>query len=328
MSGQVRLVARRVAVAAVAVTLAFEARGWAHRCARGWIAPGLVNVRSPLAARVLGAGSPIVLVHGLGASNCYWGGAYDRLADRHLLIVPDMLGFGESPRPPHGYGPGDHAAALAQSIESTGAQGRALVAAHSVGCLIALRLAATRPELVAGIVAFGPPIYPDRASARRHIDALGPMARLFANDTPSARVVCEWVCNHRELAAWFAAALRPDLPPQIARDGVQHTWVSYSETLRRLLLAAEASAWLDEIDVPVLFVAGTGDPVCDLAWLDHLAARHPGVTVERWQGDHDLPLSYDSEVIRRIAELADVSSSAEGPRQDEPRHLSTRSRDR
>lgn len=66
----------------------------------------------PLAVRGLGSGSPTLLLHGLLGSNRYWGGAFDRLADQGLLLVPDLLGFGASPRPLSGYGAGEHGRTL------------------------------------------------------------------------------------------------------------------------------------------------------------------------------------------------------------------------
>ena len=73
-----------------------------------WRPPRPRTMFSPLAARVIGAGTPIVLLHGLGASGDYWGSVYDRLGDGHRLVVPDLLGFGASPRPSAGYGPDEH----------------------------------------------------------------------------------------------------------------------------------------------------------------------------------------------------------------------------
>ena len=102
---------RRCPVAAGSAAVAVSAGAYAHRRARrpGWTPPrGRVVNTTALSVRVLGdTGPPIVLLHGLVASGVFWGGAYDRLADHHRLVVPDLLGFGRSPRPASGYGAAD-----------------------------------------------------------------------------------------------------------------------------------------------------------------------------------------------------------------------------
>lgn len=59
-----------------------------------------------LAVRALGdpTAPALVLLHGLAGSNLYWGAAYDELAADSFLVVPDLLGFGSSPRPQADYG--------------------------------------------------------------------------------------------------------------------------------------------------------------------------------------------------------------------------------
>ena len=47
-----------------------------------------------LRARIIGEGSAVVFLHGLGASIRYWGRSYDLLAARHRLVFFDLLGFG------------------------------------------------------------------------------------------------------------------------------------------------------------------------------------------------------------------------------------------
>jgi pimeloyl-ACP methyl ester carboxylesterase len=263
-----------------------------------------------LAARVLGAqGSPILLLHGLVASGIYWGGAFDRLADDHRLIVPDLLGFGRSPRPATGYGADDHVAAVIACLDELAIHEPVLIGAHSLGTLVALRMAATHPDRVSAIVAFGPPLYPDEATARAHVAATGPMARLFVLPGIAAEMACGWVCRHRALAGRLAVLTHPGLPALIAADGVEHSWASYSETLGHVLLEADPHALLDSGQCQVRLVAGDADRVVDHDFLHELAEMCPRVIVERWQGKHDLPIARADDCVRLIRQVTELTSS-------------------
>lgn len=183
---------------------------------------------STLSARTLSdSGSPILLLHGLAASGLYWGGEYDRLADHHSIVVPDLLGF-RPPRPVSGYGPDDHADAVLACLDDLGIAEPVIIGAHSLGSLIALGLAAAHPHRVAAIVAFGPPMYPNEAAAGAHVAATRPMGSPLVLPGGIAEKACQWVCNHRELAGRLAVLTHPGMPREIAADGVQHTWPSYS----------------------------------------------------------------------------------------------------
>lgn len=270
-----------------------------------WSPPGGRVVDSSLSVRILGGGGPpVVLLHGLVGSGMYWGSAYDRLAEDHRLVVPDLLGFGRSPWPPSGYGPDEHADALRRCLDDLGISASVVIAAHSLGGLVALRLARTQPHRVAGIVAFGPPLYPDRATARARVAATSRMGSLFVLPGPAAEMACRWMCSHRAVAARLAVVAHPALPPAIAADAVQHTWASYSQTLERVILAADASGWLDRITCPVRLVAGDRDPVVDRRHLRHLARRHAGVELAEWPGGHNLPLARPEDCIEEIEHMA------------------------
>jgi len=262
----------------------------------------------------MGEGTPIVLLHGLGASGDYWGSAYDRLGDQHRLVVPDLLGFGASPRPTVGYGPDEHVAAIEACLDAARVDQPAVVVAHSAGAIVALRLATTRPDRVRAVIMFGPPLYPDAIDARRHVKRLGLTARLFANDGSLAALVCRWTCAHRQLAGSLAALSRPDLPARIARDGVEHTWASYTETLEGLVLDSGAAGWLSDVTVPVVIVAGRDDPVCNHPFLEGIARTHPNISYRAWHGDHHLPLTDPGLAIGLILEVADSSGTSAQPR--------------
>ena len=131
-----------------------------------------------------------MLLHGLVASGIYWGAAYDRLGHNHRLVVPDLLGFGRSPRPTSGYGPDDHVRALVTCLDELGVAEPVTIGAHSLGTLIAIRLAATHPDRVSRVVAFGPPVYPDRRSALAHVGATSPMDPCSCSGPPHSLRGC------------------------------------------------------------------------------------------------------------------------------------------
>jgi len=252
----------------------------------------------------LGTGPPVVLLHGLTGSGLYWGARFDALGARHRVVVPDLLGFGWSPRPAVGYGPDDHAAAVEQCLLDLHVDDPVVIGAHSLGVLIALRVAVRRRIAVAGVVGFGPPVYASRGAAKAHVSASGPMSRLLVLPGGLAQTACRWVCSHRKIAAGLAILTHPGLPAPIAADSVQHSWESYSETLDRVVLAADAASWFDDLDVPVLLVTGHRDPVVDHALLDDLARKHIGVRHERWDGGHHLPLTDAERCVGVIEQVA------------------------
>lgn len=266
-----------------------------------WCQPTREIVRArQLEVGTSGSGPPLVLLHGLVGSGRFWGAAYDVLAADHRLLVPDLLGFGRSEHPADGYGPDEHADAVASALGALGVDRPAIIGAHSLGTVIALRLAARHPHLVASVVAFGPPLYPDRSEALRRIGAASPLAKAFGLPGSLAERACRWMCAHHRAAAALARWSNPGLPPELAADAVEHTWSSYSETLGRCLLTGEPATWLRNISVPVHLIAGTRDPVVDFELLDELARRHDGVRVERWDGDHGLPLTEPGRCMTAI----------------------------
>ncbi len=288
----------RAALAGIAVVLvvaaalagaAYQARKTIH-----WRLPAGTVRRGTLAVRTLGrSGPPVVLLHGFIGSGRYWGAAFDALAEDHRLLVPDLLGFGASPKPASGYGADEHAGAVAAALAEAGVDEPVVIGAHSFGTLVALRLAVLRPGLVASIVAFGPPLYPSPEAARQRLAATGPFGGMLASESRWMRGACIWFHSHPRAAAALVRLARPGLPAPIARDATRHTWRSYSESMRRVLLPAEGAAWIGEIDVPVRLVLGAKDAIADPEFLAALARRYEHVSFRRVEGaGHDLPLTH------------------------------------
>ncbi|MEO7398195.1 MAG: alpha/beta hydrolase [Ilumatobacteraceae bacterium] len=256
-------------------------------------------------ARVVGPGDgtgrgAIVLVHGLLASNRYWDGHYDALAtEGRRVVVPDLSGFGPALRPAPSYGYRTQSECLLALLDELDVHRPVVIGAHSFGCLVALQAAAARPDLVGGIVAFSPPLYSDRASAKSHIRHSGKMARLGLADGPIAQAVCNWHCRHRDLARKLVPFIKPTLPRVVAADSAWHTWESFRGALDSML-TTNGNELVGGVVCPVDFVAGRDDATMEAGALDAIG-RMPERTLS-WVagGDHHLPMKHRELCIERL----------------------------
>ncbi len=110
-----------------------------------------------LHVKISGNGPPLVLVHGILSDSHYWTPVKASLESRYQVIAVDLYGFGDSPKPARGYSLDEQADALARAIEHA-TDTPAVVVAHSMGCLVAARMAHTHAALATRLVLLNPPI--------------------------------------------------------------------------------------------------------------------------------------------------------------------------
>jgi pimeloyl-ACP methyl ester carboxylesterase len=101
-----------------------------------------------------GAGPPLVLVHGLGGSATNWCELAPLLAPRYRILIPDLPGHGRSDPLPAVSGLDSFADRVVAVMEEEGGV-PAPVVGHSLGGLVALRLALRHPQAVSALVLAG-----------------------------------------------------------------------------------------------------------------------------------------------------------------------------
>ena len=121
-----------------AVTLAAEVQ-W-------WTLPGL-GVDDPFPVAVLGQGAPLLLLHGFDSSFLEYRRLAPLLSKRFQLFIPDLFGFGFSPRPLEAnYGPEAVLTHLDALLQRMPAQPVGVIGA-SMGGSVAVEMARrTRPR--------------------------------------------------------------------------------------------------------------------------------------------------------------------------------------
>ncbi|HUP45914.1 MAG TPA: alpha/beta fold hydrolase [Thermoanaerobaculia bacterium] len=187
-----------------------------------------------------GAGSPIALIHGLSGSTRWWSRNVPALAERHLVASVDLIGFGRNRRltTPLLMPSFQEVTALLARWLKTFPQPVHL-AGHSMGGLLAIRLAAERPDLVRSLVL---------------VNAVGmPFALRFA---PHLRALPKrpWGLN-------LAGVLLPDA----LRAGPASLAIASAQ-----VLLGDSREWMRQIRVPALLVWGEADPLVPLPYAEEM----------------------------------------------------------
>jgi len=248
-----------------------------------------------------GDGGVVVFLHGMAASRHYWQPVLD-LKPAGRLITIDLLGFGESPKP-HDvtYDYETHIAAIMDTLEVAGVHGKFTLVAHSMGALLALRLAATNPDRVTKLVLFGLPYYPDIRTARDDITQSKLLWRL-AYYGPTSKVLCTTWCKWlRPVTRFIAPLYLPRLPHRVAQDSLKHSWQSYSQSLRYVIEEQRVADDLDKISVPISLLYGAYDKPGTFLKDSRLLEDRQNIEMTIYPGlTHQLPLEKPQLIVDQL----------------------------
>ena len=206
-----------------------------------------------------GEGDPVLLVHGLGGSSGNWVEVLPELVRRHRVIAVDLPGHAGSGPLARGATMDDFAAATAAVLEAESVQ-RVVVAGHSLGGLVALRLARSRPELVRGLLLVAPA---GIATTSRVVEALVIAAAAIRPGRAVARFRHRWAdrvwYRRAVFRPWFVSdpvALTPRAIHGLLSDQLRHT---DTKVAGRAMIADDPRRDLPEIACPVVILWGARD---------------------------------------------------------------------
>ncbi len=283
----------RVAEAPVHTRL--RPRGGRGRLRSGEDTSGLF-VRSLGEAR---QGPRVVFLHGIGGTGVYWSAAKGAT---HLPLgaaLVDLFGFGRSPRPLIRYTLDAHLRALEPVVS---ARAPTVLVGHSMGAALALAYARRHPEQVASLVLISLPAYGGLEGARRWFRQR-PQGWFLTNMVLTA-LAC--MTTRRLLGPLLPRILR-DIPPEVARDLVEHNFMSSTTSLWEVLYRHDPTEDLKNLppDIPVLLIHGDRDATAPAEMVRQLVDLHPRARLVEFQEvDHHPWLRSPSDCAAAIAAWA------------------------
>ncbi|CAN1768517.1 Probable lysophospholipase BODYGUARD 4 [Linum perenne] len=282
----------------------------------------------------------VIFVHGFLASSSYWTeSVFPNLSEpgksKYRVIAADLLGFGQSPKPMDCfYTLQDHLEKIEDSVVKPFQLKSFHIVAHSMGCIIALALAAKYSECVKSITLVAPPYLASSEDEESSLRALEKIAKkrlwpplMFGAALMSwyehlGRCVCFLVCRHHR--AWEKLVMLLTRSRDVhfmMRDLTRHTHHSAWHTMHNVICGG--ARCMDELVETVLrskmkvcVIHGDKDPVVPLECSVKLKRKFWDNDKELrlqvvWNGDHTTVITgREKEFTRRLERIWEDSSSS------------------
>lgn len=248
--------------------------------------------------------SDVIFIHGFISSSIFWTETVfpnfsDSAKSSYRFIAVDLLGFGKSPKPTDSlYTLGDHVDMIVRSVLQPYQVKSFHIVAHSLGCIIALALAARFPGSIKSLTLLAPPYFPVpngeqgsqfvlRQIAPRKVWPLIVFGASIASWYEHvSRTVCLVICRHHRLWDFIVKQITRNRIRTFLIDGFMcHTHHAAWHTLHNVICgtAGKMDAYLEivrKLDCKVTVFHGIDDELlpahCSLA----LKSRIPRAQVK------------------------------------------------
>lgn len=248
--------------------------------------------------------SDVIFIHGFISSSTFWTETVfpnfsDSAKSSYRFFAVDLLGFGKSPKPTDSlYTLGEHVDMIVRSVLQPYQVKSFHIVAHSLGCIIALALAARFPGSIKSLTLLAPPYFPVptgeqgsqfvlRQLAPRKVWPLIAFGASIASWYEHvSRTVCLVICRHHRLWDFIAKQITRNRIRTFLIDGFMcHTHHAAWHTLHNVICgtAGKMDAYLEivtKLDCKVTIFHGIDDELlpahCSLA----LKSRIPRAQVK------------------------------------------------
>ncbi len=227
-----------------------------------------------------GAGPPVILLHGLGATNASMIPTLAAVAAEHRVLAPDLPGFGDSAKPHAAYDAPFFARWLLAFMDAIGIH-RASLVGNSMGGRVALETALLAPERIDAVALLAPSL------AFRRLRHAVPIAKFLSPEMGALPLPALGSQARHGLRLLFS---NPDRLPASWHDAATDEFLRVFRTPsgRVALFAAARQIYLEQpfgpygfwsrlggLGVPALFLWGDRDRMVPIGFARHVEQALP-----------------------------------------------------
>ncbi len=219
-----------------------------------------------------GRGIPLVLLHAFPLSRMMWEAERTAFARSCRVVIPDLPGFGRSPRQA-APSISQMASSVLTLLDDLGVREPAIVAGLSMGGYVAFEIVRQAPHRVRALGLFSTRAVPDNPEQRGR--------RLKAAERIRQEGVQPFATSILpNLLGRTTRAQRPELVERLAVQSVRNDPDGVVDALLAMAQRQDSTDLLPFIRCPVMVIAGDEDALIPVAQAEDMRRRIPGATLE------------------------------------------------
>ncbi|MCA9330019.1 alpha/beta fold hydrolase [Candidatus Saccharibacteria bacterium] len=239
----------------------------------------------------------ILLLHGIGSTGAAWNIVLDYIPKDVGLIVVDLLGFGESPKPKWPVYSAQHQArALRATLRRLAQKQPLIIVGHSMGALIAVEFAQYYPNLVDRLILCSPPFYDH--SKKSLLDADEHYRRLYSAIQHKKQVVLPILSN---------LSRSPIISDSF--DINEKNIDIYMSALNASIVNQHSLELAKKIPITQVIIHGRFDPIVITKNLKAIIKTNPKARLRNIMAGHEVIGKYVTAVKQEILEAIKESST-------------------
>jgi pimeloyl-ACP methyl ester carboxylesterase len=242
------------------------------------------------------------MLHGIASTHRYWEEVSPLLTGKRHMIMPNLLGFGRSPKPRSGiYNLDQQIACLKHTLEAYDFSEPPVLVGHSMGAIIALRWAVLEPERFAGLVLTSP-VFFEEGRIHEQMASIILEGRELTHRT-LARMVTFGFGLSGLIPSRLGIKMVHKWPRTFIEDVCQQRYHVYRKLFKNNNhFMPKVLDDLAEVQLPLRLLVGEHDPPAHHAIdkVRKMCERHQNCQVQVLDCGHQVPLDYPEKVAEAI----------------------------
>lgn len=251
----------------------------------------------------------IVYLHGINGNGQSFAKVADRLnMTRRRVIAPDMLGYGESPKPLDiDYTIDDHVDALHYTLENMKLTKPFILVGYSMGGVIAPRYASRYPQNVAQLILISAPFYlkPGDMTDSRYVKSVF-ATEIWKKTWEFARHLSS---RHKRTFQYLSSENVNMVQGIINSKDLATDWPIFQKCIHNTIEKSTLGDDLEKIKCPTSFVVGRKDSIVVTDQLEALLRYKPDLEIRRIKtikADHFMLDTLPGQIAAEIERAIDV----------------------